>query len=92
MEEFRERLNAIDAQLLELFLARMRVAKDIGYYKKENALPIEDPKREEQIIARMCRGIDPEAAYYVQDYFEELFALSKDIQRAIADGEEPAEF
>lgn len=92
MEKFRERLNIIDGQMLELFLARMRVAEEIGYYKKENGIPVEDKKREEQIIARMCQGADPEAAYYIRDFFEELIALSKDVQRAIEDGEKPAEF
>ena len=92
MEELRERLNIIDGQILELFLARMRIAKEIGYYKKENGMPVEDKTRENEIITRMCLGADPEAAYYIRDFFEELIALSKDVQRAIEDGEKPAEF
>ena len=93
MEEFRKKIDKIDAQLLELFLARMRTAEDIAEYKKVHSLPVEDKAREEALIKKKCAGLSPNAAYYVRDFFEELIALSKDAQRAIVeDGEGRIEF
>lgn len=93
MEEYRQRLDTIDAQLLELFLARMRVAEEIAEYKKSAGIPVEDKAREEELIEKKCAGLSVDASYYVKDFFEELIALSKDIQRSIAeDGEEPISF
>jgi len=93
MEEFRKKIDRIDAQMLELFLARMRVSEEIASYKKIHNVPVEDKEREAALIKRLCRGLDPEAAYYVKDFFEEIIALSKDVQRSIAeDGETPPRF
>lgn len=93
MEEFRKKIDRIDSQMLELFLARMRTAEEIAQYKKVHGIPVEDKKREEVLIKKKCTGLSADAAYYVRDFFEELIALSKDVQRAIVeDGELPPEF
>ena len=40
LSEIREKINAVDAQLLELFLQRMDLAEEVAAYKNEHNLPI----------------------------------------------------
>lgn len=41
----RQQIDRLDDELLELLAKRMRVARDIGHYKKEHAMPVVQPGR-----------------------------------------------
>ncbi len=45
LEQFRERIDAIDFQMLELMSGRMKIIEQIGKYKKENNVTIFQLKR-----------------------------------------------
>ena len=47
LDDYREEIDRIDEQIIELFGRRMEVARRIGEYKKENGLNILDSAREE---------------------------------------------
>ena len=40
LEQFREQIDSIDSQILELLSKRMKIVKEIGYYKNENKISI----------------------------------------------------
>ena len=40
LEEYRRRIDAIDAQLVQLFLRRLEVTWMVGEYMKANGLPV----------------------------------------------------
>ena len=42
LDECREKLNKIDADMLSLYEERMSVVKDVALYKRQNAMVIED--------------------------------------------------
>ena len=46
LKDYREKMDAIDAQLLALFLQRMETAAEIAAYKKSHGLPVLDSGRE----------------------------------------------
>jgi chorismate mutase/prephenate dehydratase len=75
MNEYRERLDKIDAELFRLFRERMEVVRQIALYKKENGLPVLDAERERQKLA----AID---CPYEQKFCEALMALSREAQRS----------
>jgi len=52
IEELREKINAIDRDLLELISKRVQIAKKIGEVKKEKGLPVVDYKRELEVVNR----------------------------------------
>lgn len=52
LHELRARIDKIDDRLLELLAQRMDVARDIGRYKKEHAMPILQAQRYEELLAR----------------------------------------
>ncbi len=82
LEELRLQINDIDKSLAELFEKRMKLAKEIGEYKKENNLPILDEKREEEVILRNLSYIKTnELKEYYEIFIKEVMSLSKGYQK-----------
>ena len=50
LEEARLIINEVDSKMVELFKERMKAAKMVAEYKKENNLPVLDKAREEALI------------------------------------------
>ena len=50
LSEIRVEIDEIDRELIALFKRRMDCARDVGYYKKANNVPILNAKREEEIL------------------------------------------
>jgi chorismate mutase/prephenate dehydratase len=53
LEDIRKEIDEIDSKLLPLFLARMDCAKKVAKVKKENNIPVFNPKREQEILNRI---------------------------------------
>jgi len=85
MKNERMKLNDIDDSMQELFIKRMKIIKDIAMYKKANHLPVEDKKRETEMIERMSLD-DPEMNGYYQSFLREMMRLSKTYQRRLIKG------
>ena len=52
LEESRIKIDEIDTKMRELFEARMEAVRGVAEYKKENAMPIFDEKREKAVIIK----------------------------------------
>ena len=48
LDDLRQKIDAIDRDLVDLFQRRMDLSAEIARYKQEHNLPIHDPAREEQ--------------------------------------------
>ena len=57
LQEAREKINAIDAQMADLFEERMRTVEDVIQYKKEHQMQVLDPTREQAVIERNQKRI-----------------------------------
>jgi len=81
MNEFRKMIDECDNELILLLKRRMKLAKEIGVYKKDNNLPICVPEREKELIARLKRmsddNLSPEA---IEGIFTEIIKASKNKQ------------
>ena len=53
LENFRNEINNIDEELLNLLVKRMQVSVNVGKYKKENSIPILNSKREKEVIQKV---------------------------------------
>jgi len=65
LEAYREQIDKYDDAILSLFAQRMKVAENIGRYKKENGITILQSKRWEDILQHMTdkgtkAGLSPE--------------------------------
>ena len=48
----RERINAIDDQIVDLFVERMKASADVAQRKAEKNLPVLDLRREQAVLKR----------------------------------------
>ena len=53
LSDWRERIDNIDRQLIDLLNERMQCAQEIGRIKKAAGKPIRDPERELDVIAKI---------------------------------------
>ena len=81
INELRERIDAIDTDLVRLFTERMNIASQVADYKKENNLPIYVPARERAILKDVAEKAGPEMANYTRVLYSMLFELSRSYQR-----------
>ena len=80
LSEIREKINAVDAQLLELFLQRMDLAEEVAAYKNEHNLPILNKTREREILARVMEKAGEQREHYAYHLFSTLMELSRSRQ------------
>lgn len=84
LEIARDRINEIDAQMIELFKERMKASKMIALYKRENNLDVLDSKREGQIIDKNLNILnDKELEKYYLTFFDGVLKASKDYQKEL---------
>lgn len=52
LDGYREQIDALDSQLVDLLAARQKVTRKVGNLKRANSLPIYVPEREASLIAK----------------------------------------
>lgn len=78
LPQIRERIDAVDTQILDLFTRRMALTDEVAAYKAERGLPVLDRARERAKIAEVSEAA-PEG---VRDYAVVLFNLLMEVSRA----------
>ena len=79
LSEIRTKIDAVDDQLLALFLERMDLAEEVAAYKNEHRLPILNKQREREILAKVTeRAGDKER--YAYHLYSTLFELARSRQ------------
>jgi len=88
LENAREEIRKVDAEIAELFLRRMRAARDVADYKKERGIPILDTAQEERVIKRNSALVkDDELKPYYVEFLENTMAVSRRYQRRLMEGQ-----
>ncbi len=87
LEQAREIINKVDAEMAELFVKRMRAAELVYEHKKEFGLPILDSKREEAVIEKNSALVEDEVlkGYYIE-YLKQVMAVSRAYQYRMQSG------
>ena len=82
LNDLRQDIDALDAQLAALYRRRMDVAARIAAVKREQGLPVLQPEREREIRARLTELAAPALQPGMQAWFEALRAASRDWQES----------
>ena len=82
LNDLRQDIDALDAQLAALYRRRMDVAARIAAVKREQGLPVLQPEREREIRARLAELAAPALQPGMQAWFEALRAASRDWQES----------
>ena len=80
ISQLREQIDAIDDQLVRLFVERMEISGKIGAYKKANNLPIFDPGREREKLQDVASKAGEGMENYTRTLYATLFELSRSYQ------------
>lgn len=83
LNEYRERIDQIDRQLLNLFTERMDVVSEIASWKQEKHMPVLDVRREKEKLQKIEELSRPELAEYSFTLFSVLLELSRSRQNRI---------
>ena len=87
IEQWRRRIDLIDAQLMSLLNSRSACAVEIGRIKRKLGLPVYSPEREAWILERVMREnpgpLDPVA---VRRVFERVIDESRRLERLAGEG------
>ena len=79
LSEIRTKIDAVDDQLLDLFLQRMELSEEVAAYKNEHNLPILNKAREREILAKVTEK-SGEKERYAYHLFSTLFELARSRQ------------
>lgn len=89
LKESRQKIDAIDKQLVELFQERMGVSVEVAKYKQETGKKIYDKQREEQILEKLGNMANDEFnKQSVQELYTQIMSISRKLQYALLKREE----
>lgn len=83
LNQYRQRIDEIDDQLLRLFAERMEVAAGIAAYKKENNLPVLDMRREREKLLQIAEKTPEGLKDYAVSLYSLIFELSRSSQNRL---------
>jgi len=84
LKQYRDRIDAIDRQLADLFQQRMDVVDKVGQYKLARSLPVLDAGREKEVLAaKAALARDGAMSADLAALFENIMAISRRRQRKL---------
>jgi len=84
LNDFRNKIDEIDNNIVKLLLERFAVVKEIAKYKKEHGLDVLQKAREAEVLKKIAVQInDEEYTEYILKIYSEIFDASKSLQREI---------
>ena len=82
LKDLREKIDAIDQQMVDLFKQRMEVSKEVAAYKRANGLPTLDAGRERALLGKVGEQAGEELADYTQSVYRTILAAGRSYQNA----------
>ena len=84
LKPLREKIDAIDAQILDLLNQRASVAQEVGHVKAETNAPVFRPEREAQVLRKVAeRNPGPLKSADVQLIFREIMSSCRALERRV---------
>ncbi|MBQ5778274.1 MAG: chorismate mutase [Oscillospiraceae bacterium] len=87
MSELRTRIDETDRELCALINKRMKIASEIGRFKRENKLPVYDPKREGELLDRVEGMCDESVSSYARVIYQTIMDTSRAYQKKLLAGD-----
>ncbi|WP_151447375.1 prephenate dehydratase [Lacisediminimonas profundi] len=85
LKPLREKIDALDAQLLELLNERARVAQQVGHIKSLTNAPVFRPEREAQVLRNVAeRNPGPLYGADVQSIFREVMSACRALEKRVS--------
>lgn len=87
LQQARLEIDAVDREMAQLFVRRMRAVEAVADYKREHGLPVFDAAREDAVIAKNAVRVEDETIrpYYVE-FLRDTMKASRHYQRKRLEG------
>lgn len=90
LQELRAQIDAIDEQLVPLFLKRMNISLEVAKYKQKNGMPVLDKARERALLKRVSEMTEnTDLKLYTRLLYADIMGLSRAYQHAFSDTDTP---
>ncbi len=83
IKELRNEIDAVDSELLKLFLRRMELSRQIALWKKAEGKAVFDPAREQEKLSAIATESGEAMEEYSAELWKELMRLSRKYQEQI---------
>ena len=75
LKKYRQEIDRLDDKIIILFNQRFKIVKKIFLFKQKNKLPLSDPTREQEMMARIIKtSIHPKV---IKKIYSSIFIASK---------------
>ena len=83
LNEARRLIDETDREIARLFQRRMAAVEQIADYKRRHGLPISDPGREAELLARTAQNVDPGLRSLYMELQQCMMTLSRRYQQQL---------
>lgn len=83
LEECRNKIDAIDKELVKLFCERMEVAGSVAEFKKANNKPVYDAERERKLLESVENNAGEKFGDYARKLYNSILELSRTYQNGL---------
>jgi chorismate mutase/prephenate dehydratase len=84
LKPLRERIDALDKEILDLLCERARIAQAVGHVKAETGAPVFRPEREAEVLRNVAASNPgPLAAGDVQNVFREIMSACRALEKRV---------
>jgi len=90
LENYRQEIDKIDDEIIDLYVKRMAISKNIAEEKNKMHKGVTNRKREKEILNRVTENVEDDLKGYAKQVFETVFDTSKAYQLRYIDGSSPS--
>ena len=84
IENWRKKIDAIDAQLLDLLNQRAEMVRRVAIIKQQRNAPVCDPTREHELLEKLCRfNAGPLESEAIVEIFSVIIRESRSLQDSL---------
>jgi chorismate mutase len=84
ISDWRNKIDELDEQIVQLLSKRAAAAVEIGQLKAKSSAPIYEPQREQEVFEHVRRiNPGPLSGAQVQDVYERLIDVMRALQRPL---------
>ena len=77
LKELREQIDKTDDQIVQAYVKRLALTRQVGEYKKQNNVAVEHNDREKQILDRLAKNAGAENKMAVEYLYNAIMTYSK---------------
>ena len=82
LQESRQKIDAINQELIRLFEERLGIVVEIAKYKEEHQMQIHDVQREQEVLDSAVKALqNPDLAEYAKEFMEEVIRICKEYEK-----------